>query len=249
LQGSVADGGKIHQYYAPMRLLQGDCGIDGGGGGTSPAFGVQKSENAGLAGAALRSTQRGGEASEGFDQGFAAGGMIQKLTGTCSHGGDDVRGLAHLAHGKNRDVRNAGVNQFDGADSALRILGVNAYQDDFSPLILQLPQYGIARTDGEAHMAEHGAGQIGALDATVQNYGLFAIFGKKGDSDPGHDSILSVHCHATNFQHRGQVTFVTEGDGQGCWRVSKSRETAARLLVSLIVRQRPALEKMGAKRR
>jgi hypothetical protein len=40
---------------------------------------------------------------------------------------------------------------------------------------------------------------------------LFAVLGEEGDGDPGHDSILSVHCYATNFQRRGQMTFVITG--------------------------------------
>ncbi len=58
-------------------------------------------------------------------------------------------------------------------------------------------------------MAQYGASEVGALDSAVQNDGLFAVLGEKGDGDPGHDSILSAHGHATNFQRPGQVTFVT----------------------------------------
>jgi hypothetical protein len=73
LQGGVADGSEIHQHHASVSFLQGDGGIHGGGGGAGSALGVQKSEDAGLAGAALRAAQGGGEAGKGFDQGFAAG--------------------------------------------------------------------------------------------------------------------------------------------------------------------------------
>ena len=104
------------------------------------------------------------------------------------------------------------MNQFDGANGALRILGVDADQDHFGVLILQLTQDGIARSDGEPNMAHDGTGQIGALDATIEYDGLFAVLRKEGNGDPGHDSILGVQCHATNFQRRGQMTFVIEGD-------------------------------------
>jgi hypothetical protein len=43
---------------------------------------------------------------------------------------------------------------------------------------------------------------------------LFAVLGEEGDGDPGHDSILCVHGHATNFQRRSQVTFVTKDRGE-----------------------------------
>jgi hypothetical protein len=46
----------------------------------------------------------------------------------------------------------------------------------------------------------------------MQYDGFFAVLGEEGDGDPGHDSILSVHCNATNFQRRDQVTFVIKLD-------------------------------------
>jgi hypothetical protein len=71
---------------------------------------------------------------------------------------------------------------------------------------------------------------------------LFAVLGKKGDGDPGHDSILSVHCHATNFQRRGKVTFVIEGGATTKRQVAGEEfvvsKSPAGLLVRLIVRQR-----------
>jgi len=102
------------------------------------------------------------------------------------------------------------VDQLDGADGALRILGIDAYQRDFRALILQLPQNRIARPNGEPDVAQSSARQVRALDPAVQYNGLFAVFGEKRDGDPGHDSILSVQCHATNFQRQGQMTFVTK---------------------------------------
>src|SRR5271167_1433554 len=103
LQSGVTDGSEIHQDDAAMGLLQRDGGIDSGGGSSGSALRIQKSEDTRLAGAALRAAERGGETSEGLDQCFTAGGMIQELTGAGSHGRDDVAGLAHFAHGKNRD--------------------------------------------------------------------------------------------------------------------------------------------------
>jgi len=56
LQRGVADGGEVHQHHAPVSFLQGDSGIHRGGGGAGSALGVQKSEDSGLARAALRPT-------------------------------------------------------------------------------------------------------------------------------------------------------------------------------------------------
>ena len=140
--------------------------------------------------------------------------MIQKLTRPGSHGGNNVRRLVHFSDSKNCDSGNVGVDQLDGADGALRILGIDIHQDNFSPLIQQLAQNGVARSRREPDMAQHGSGQIGALHPAIQYDGLFAVLGQEGDGDPGHDSILSVHCHATNFQRPSQMTFVIEGGPQ-----------------------------------
>src|SRR6266853_1220729 len=117
--------------------------------------------------------------------------MIQKLTRSRSHGGNNVRRLVHFANRKNRDSRNVGVDQFDGADRSLRILRIDIHQDNFGALIQQLTQNGIARSRREPDMAQYGSGKIGTLDPAIQYDGLFAVLGEESDSDPGHDSILS----------------------------------------------------------
>jgi hypothetical protein len=102
------------------------------------------------------------------------------------------------------------VDQFDGSNGSLRILGIDTDQDNFSVLILQLTHNRIARSRRETDMAQYCSGQVSALDPAIQYDGLFAVLREEGDSDPGHGSILGVHCHATNFQRRGQMTFVIE---------------------------------------
>jgi hypothetical protein len=76
---------------------------------------------------------------------------------------------------------------------------------------------------------------------------LFAVFGKKGNGDPGHGSILCVHYHVTNFQCRGQMTFVIEGhlrrSGGSPAGSSIRGKQPSRLPGYLIVRQRPVIEK------
>ena len=51
--------------------------------------------------------------------------MIQKLARPGAHRGNNIRGLIHLAHGKNRNFGNTGVDQFNRADGSLRILRIN----------------------------------------------------------------------------------------------------------------------------
>ena len=177
--------------------------------------------------------------------------MIQKFARPGSHGRHYVRGLAHFAHRKNGDFGNTRVNQFNGTNRALRILGVDTYQDNFGVLILQLAQNGVVRSGRKTDMAQHGPSQIRAFYAAIEYDGLFAILRQEGNCDPGHDSILCVLCHATNFQRRGQMTFVIEGgtsDENGRSMAGRFSlliaGNPARLLVDPIVRQRPTIEKM-----
>jgi len=236
LQSGVAEGSEIHQDDAAVRFLQGDGGIDGGGRSSGSALGIQESEDARLAGAALRTAQGGGETSESFNQRFTAGAMIQKLARAGAHGGNDVGGLVHFTDGKNRDVGGAGMDEFDRANGTLRILRVDAHENNFGALILQLAQNGVTRSNWETDVAQHGPSQIGALHPAVEYDGLFAVLGQEGDCDPGHDSLLSVHGHATNFQLRSQVTFVIER-GRRSGRLPAAfpelYEVSARMLVEL----------------
>ena len=107
-----------------------------------------------------------------------AGRTIHKLAGARPHCGNDDQRLVHFTDGKNGDVRNAGVDQFDGADGPLRIPRINIHEDDLGPLVLQLPQYRIAWTGRKTDVAQHRSSQMGALDAGIQDDGLFAILGK-----------------------------------------------------------------------
>ena len=136
LQGSVADGSEIHQHDTAVSLLQCDSCIYRGRGGTDSALGVEKSKHTGLARAALRPAQCGRKARESLKQRLTAGVVIEKLARARPHRGHNVRRLVHFADGKNRDLGNASVNQFDGADGSLRIVRIDIDQNDFNPLIL-----------------------------------------------------------------------------------------------------------------
>ncbi len=88
-------------------------------------------------------------------------------------------------------------------------------------------------------MTQYRPCQVGALHPAMHYNGLFAVLGKERDGDPGHDFLHCIHCHATNFQPRSQVTFVIERDldeAAGSWGRLEG-ETSPRLLVAFIVRQ------------
>src|SRR5258708_20412065 len=94
----MADGREIHQNNAAVSLLQSDGGIHCGSSGADSTLGVQKSEDACLAGTALRPTEGRSKTGEGFDHRLAVGSTVQKLACARSHSGDDVGGLCPFAH-------------------------------------------------------------------------------------------------------------------------------------------------------
>ena len=162
----MTNGGEIDENNAAVRLLQGDSCVDGSGGSAGSALGVEKSEHARLAGAALGAAQGCGKAGKGFHQGFAAGGIIEEFTGSGTHGGDNIHGLAQFADRKNGDVRNAAMYQFDGADGSLRVLGIDDHEGNLNALVLHLPQDCIAWAGGRTDVTLHRARQVRAVDST-----------------------------------------------------------------------------------
>ena len=140
LQGSVADRSEIHQGNAPVGFLQSDGRVYGCGGSADAAFGIEKRKDTRLARTALGTAQRGSKTSESLDQRFGAGGPIDKFTSPSAHRGNDDHGLVYFPGGKNCDVGNAGMDQLNGADGALRILWIDIDQNDFGVLVLQLTQ-------------------------------------------------------------------------------------------------------------
>ena len=146
----VADGSEIHQDHAAVGLLQGDGGVDGGGGRARASLGAEKGKDAGLARAAASAGAVGTETGQGFEKSFGAGAVIQIFTGPGAHAGHNGGGLLHGSVGKDGELEGVGLNQFDGFDGALRILGRDIDDDDFGAQVLNLAQDGIGGSGEES---------------------------------------------------------------------------------------------------
>src|SRR6266568_369775 len=118
----VADGSKVDEHDIAVRLLQGEGGIDGGGGAAGTSLGAEESKYAGLACASKSASAGGTEAGESFEQGVGSGGVIEIFAGAGAHAGDDVGRLRHRAIGEDANLLCSGADQFDGADSALGVM-------------------------------------------------------------------------------------------------------------------------------
>ena len=131
-------------------MLQGDGGVDGGGGGARASFGAEEGKNAGLARAAASARAVGTETRQGFEQSLSAGAVIQIFAGSGAHAGHDGGGLLHAAVGEDGELQGVGLNEFDGLDGGLRIRGRDIDHDHLGAQILNLPQDGIRGSDGES---------------------------------------------------------------------------------------------------
>ncbi len=164
----VADGSEVDQDNAVVSLLESDGSVDRGGGGAGAALGTEEGENPGFAGAAASPRAVGTEAGEGFEQGFGAGRIIEKLSGAGAHGGHNAGWLPHGAVGKNGQLQRVRLDQFDGADGGLRILRRNIDDHHFGPEILNLAQDGVCGAGGKADVGVYGAGQAGGFQAALE---------------------------------------------------------------------------------
>src|SRR5579859_3532211 len=77
MERGVADGGEVDEYDIAMRLLQGERGIDGGGGGSGAAFGAEEGEDSGFVAAAGGAGARGAVARECFEQSVRSGRAVE----------------------------------------------------------------------------------------------------------------------------------------------------------------------------
>ena len=146
----VADGGEVHQNHAAVGLLQSYGGVDGGGGGASATFGAEEGKDAGLARAAASAGAIGTETRQGFEKSLGAGAVVQIFAGSGAHAGHDGGGLLHAAVGEDGELQGVGLNQFDGLDGGLRILGRDIDQDYFGAQILNLAQDGVRGSELES---------------------------------------------------------------------------------------------------
>ena len=94
--------------------------------------------------------------------------MIEVFSGSGAHAGDDGRGLLHVAVGKDGELQSVGLNQLDGFDGALRILGRDVDDDDFGAQILNLAQDGVGGSGGKADVAEYDPTQAGCFHPALQ---------------------------------------------------------------------------------
>ena len=94
--------------------------------------------------------------------------MIQVFPGSGAHAGHNRCGLLHASVGKDGELQGVGLNQFNGFDGALRILGRDINHDDFGAQILNLAQDGVGGSGGKADVAEHDPTQAGSLHPSLQ---------------------------------------------------------------------------------
>src|ERR1700674_116015 len=110
MKSGVTDGSKVDENYISMRTLQGDRGVDGGGGASGASLGADESKHPGLARASETAGTGGTKAGQRLEQRLGAGGVIEVFPGARSHAGNDVGGAGHLAVGEEGNLFDVSQN-------------------------------------------------------------------------------------------------------------------------------------------
>ena len=108
-------------------------------------------------------------AGKAFQQSLAARAAIQKLPGPGPHRSYDRRRMTHFSDGKDGDVAGGRVDEFNGINRPLRIVGINIDQNDFAPRILDLAQDRVGGAHGKAEVNVVGPAQVGGFEAGLQH--------------------------------------------------------------------------------
>ncbi len=176
MKRAVSQRSKIHQQNSTLGFLQRNRGIDGDRRAARAPLGIHHGEDARPSGRSPALAASGGNAGEGFNQGFGGGAAFQKFAGARPHRGHDGGGMAHFAHGKNRNVAGVGLNQFNGTDGPLRIAGIDIDDHNFCPDILDLAQHRVRGTGWESRVAEDISAHSGAFQAMLEYREPFPVF-------------------------------------------------------------------------
>ena len=136
-----------------MSLLQSEGSVDGGGGSARASLGAEEGKDAGLAHAPAIASAVGTETRQGLEKSFGAGAVIQIFAGSGAHAGHDGGGLLHGSVGEDGELQSVGLNEFDGLDGGMRILGSDIDHDNFNPQILNLAQDGVRGSSRKADVA------------------------------------------------------------------------------------------------
>ena len=199
---AVADGSKVHQDHAAVGLLQGDGGIDGGGGRARASLGAEEGKNAGLARSSASASAVGTETRQGLEKSLSAGAVIEIFTGPGAHAGHDGGGLLHGSVGKDGELESVGLDKFDGFDGGLRIRGRDIDHDHLGAQVLNLPQDGIRGSERKADVREHYPGQLCSLQAILQLRQVFPVLGQKGYGDAMHGAVLADFSRCLHVRKR-----------------------------------------------
>ena len=140
---------RLHETAA------GHGGVDGGRGASRASLGAEERKYFGFAYAAETSGAGGTEAGQSLEQRFGTGRVIEIFAGAGAHAGNDAGGLRHFAIGEDGNLLSGGANQFDGMDSALRVLRGNVDDDDFGARILELAKDGVGGYGGKPDVTEN----------------------------------------------------------------------------------------------
>src|SRR5580704_4130056 len=188
MQGAVSEGRKVDEGGLAIGRLQGQGEVDGHGGGSAAAFGVDDREYFSSRAFLLHAALGGGESNEGFEKVGGGGGAFNEFAGPVAHRADNDLRLAEASDGEDSGLRQFLAKKFDGAHSDHMAVDRDIHQQDVGISGLHAAHDGIGGSHGESGAGMNRAGDAGAVDQHLQHGALFIVGGHDDHSKLGHAS-------------------------------------------------------------
>src|SRR3984885_11588375 len=188
MQGAVSEGCKVDEGGLPIGRLQGQGEIDGHGGGSAAAFGVDDREHFSSRTFLLTAALGGGESNKGFEKVGGGGGAFNEFAGPVTHGADYDLRLAEASDGEDSRLREFLAKKFDGAHRDHMAVGGDIHQKDVGIGGLYAAHDGIGGSHGESGAGMNRAGDAGAVDQHLEHGALFIVGGHDDHGKLGHAS-------------------------------------------------------------
>src|SRR6202046_4333617 len=177
MQGGVPEGCKVDEGGLPVCTLQGQGEVDGHGGGSAAAFGVDDRKYFSSRTFLLNPALGGGEPNNGFEKVGGGGGAFNEFAGPVTHGADNDLRLAEASDGEDSGIRELLAKKFDGAHSDHMAVGGDIHQKDVGIGGLYAAHDGIGGSHGKSGAGVNRAGDAGAVDQHLEQGALFIVGG------------------------------------------------------------------------
>src|ERR1700722_7861122 len=191
MQSAVTERCKVDEGGLAIGRLQGQGQVDGHGGGSAAAFGVDDREYFSSRAFLLNAALGGGESNKGLEKVGGGGGAFNEFAGPVTHGADNDLRLAEASDGEDGGLGKFLAKKFDGAHGDHMAVGGDIHQNDVGIGGLYAAHDGIGGSHGETGAGMNRGGDAGAVDQHLEHGALLIVGGHDDHSKLGHNCYFS----------------------------------------------------------